>query len=118
VEILAAPEVRHRSANDLVRKAVAHARRGDRSALDFLYVRFADEVLDYVRSLTREPDMADEITQVVFAELATAIESDEPRDVPVATWILRLARDVALDHLSAGRRLELGEPEGARVTAA
>jgi RNA polymerase sigma-70 factor (ECF subfamily) len=72
-------------------------------ALHFLYARYADDVLRFVRSLVHDHHEAEDITQNVFVKLITAIRKYEPREVPFAAWILRVARNVALDHLRARR---------------
>jgi RNA polymerase sigma-70 factor, ECF subfamily len=99
-----------REASDqVVYQAVTAAKDGDMSGLHFLYVRFADDVCGYVRSIVRDPHTAEDITQNVFAKLMTAIRKYEPRDVPFAAWILRVARNVALDHLRARRQIPFEE---------
>ena len=95
--------------DELVYEAVAAAKAGDMSALHFLYVRFADEVCAYVRSIVRDPHAAEDITQTVFAKLMKAIHKYERREVPFAAWIIRVARNVALDHIRASRQIPLPE---------
>jgi RNA polymerase sigma-70 factor, ECF subfamily len=95
--------------DSLVYEAVARAKEGDMSALHFLYVRFADDVCAYVRSIVRDPHAAEDITQVVFAKLLKAIHKYERRDVPFAAWIIRVARNVALDHIRASRQIPMAE---------
>jgi RNA polymerase sigma-70 factor, ECF subfamily len=93
----------------LVNNAIARAKEGDMTALHFLYVRFADDVYGYVRSIVRDPHDAEDVTQNVFAKLVTAIHKYEPREVPFAAWILRVSRNVAVDHLRARRQLPVEE---------
>jgi RNA polymerase sigma-70 factor, ECF subfamily len=95
--------------DELVYEAVAAAKGGDMSALHFLYVRFADDVCAYVRSIVRDPHAAEDITQNVFAKLMKAIHKYERRNVPFAAWIIRVARNVALDHIRASRQIPLAE---------
>ncbi len=92
------------SRDPLLGRAIARAKEGDTSALHFLYVRYADDVYRYVNSIVRDFHEAEDITQNVFAKLTSAIVKYEERDVPFAAWILRVARNAALDHLR-GRRL-------------
>jgi RNA polymerase sigma-70 factor (ECF subfamily) len=104
--------VRTRGTDDgeaLVARAVARAKAGDRDALRFLYVRHADDVYGYVNSIVRDPHDAEDITQSVFAKLMTSIGRYEQRDVPFAAWILRVARNAALDHLRAKRLIPCEE---------
>ena len=104
------PEPNDRSDDSrLVKQAAARAKQGDMSALQFLYVRFADDVCGYVRSIVQDSYDAEDITQNVFAKLLTAIQKYEPREVPFAAWILRVARNAALDHLRARRQIPFEE---------
>lgn len=89
----------------IVRAAIARAQAGDMEALHFLYVRYAEDVLRYVRSVVRDHHEAEDITQNVFVKLVAVIGKYEPQDVPFAAWILRVARNAALDHLRARRML-------------
>jgi RNA polymerase sigma-70 factor (ECF subfamily) len=93
----------------LVDEAVARAKEGDMSALHFLYVRLADDVFAYVQRIVRDPHTAEDITQIVFAKLIDGIHKYERRDVPFAAWVIRVARNVALDHIRASRQVPLAE---------
>jgi RNA polymerase sigma-70 factor (ECF subfamily) len=94
---------------DLVLRATISAKAGDMDALQFLYVRFADDVRGYVRSIVQDAHDAEDITQNVFAKLMSAIHRYEPREVPFAAWILRVARNAALDFLRARRQIPFEE---------
>jgi RNA polymerase sigma-70 factor (ECF subfamily) len=93
----------------LLRRAIAATKAGDVTALHFLYVRYADDVRGYVQSIVREPHDAEDITQNVFAKLSKAILKYEQREVPFAAWILRVARNVAVDHMRARRAIPCEE---------
>jgi RNA polymerase sigma-70 factor (ECF subfamily) len=95
--------------SELVRRAVVALKQGDRSALQFLYVRYADDVCNVIRSIVRDGHEAEDITHNVFAKLITAIHRYEPREVPFAAWITRVARNAALDHLRARRQIPFEE---------
>jgi RNA polymerase sigma-70 factor, ECF subfamily len=86
-----------------VMRAVRHAKAGDINAVHYLYARYADSVQGYVRSIVGDHHEAEDVTQNVFAKLMTAIRKYEQRDVPFSAWILRVARNAALDHLRAKR---------------
>jgi hypothetical protein len=90
-----------RDDSGLLVHAIARAKEGDTSALHFLYVRFADEVCGCVRSIVRDQDDADEITQTLFATLPTKLQRHEQREAPFAAWILKVARNAALDQVRA-----------------
>jgi RNA polymerase sigma-70 factor (ECF subfamily) len=100
-----APPTRVPHDSGLVMAAVARVKQGDVSALHFLYVRYADEVCAYVSRMVRDAHEAEDITQNVFAKLMTAIKHYEQRDVPFAAWILRVARNVTVDHMRGRRQI-------------
>jgi RNA polymerase sigma-70 factor, ECF subfamily len=85
------------------RLAVARAKEGDRDALQFLYVRYSNNIYGYVRSIVRDDHEAEDVTQHVFAKLMTTLVKYDDRGVPFFAWLLRLARNVAIDHLRANR---------------
>ena len=87
----------------LTSQAIRRAQEGDMEALHFLYARYAGHVLGYVKSFVHDHHEAEDITQNVFAKLMSAIRKYEQREVPFAAWILRVARNAALDHLRARR---------------
>jgi RNA polymerase sigma-70 factor (ECF subfamily) len=85
------------------RLAVARAKEGDRDALQFIYVRYSNNIYGYVRSIVRDDHEAEDVTQHVFAKLITTVAKYDDRGVPFFAWLLRLARNVAIDHLRANR---------------
>ncbi len=95
--------------SDLVTRAVEAAQAGDQEGLHFLYARFAPDVQRYVASFVKDHHEAEDITQNVFAKLMAAIQKYEQREVPFAAWIMRVARNAALDHLRARRAIPTEE---------
>jgi RNA polymerase sigma-70 factor (ECF subfamily) len=95
--------------SQMVQRAVAHAKDGDAEGVHFLYVRYAADVLRYVNSFVKDHHEAEDITQNVFAKLITVISQYEQKDVPFTAWILRVARNAALDHLRARRAVPVEE---------
>jgi RNA polymerase sigma-70 factor (ECF subfamily) len=94
---------------NLERRAIAAAKAGDWDALSYLYSRYADDVRRYVQSVVREPHEAEDITHDVFAKLMKAIQKYEERKVPFAAWIMRVARNAALDHVRSRRQIPVDE---------
>jgi RNA polymerase sigma-70 factor (ECF subfamily) len=107
-----------------VSQAVKRAQLGDREAMGFLYARYADNVHRYVRSIVHDSHEAEDVTQQVFAKLIRVIGKYEERDVPFFAWVLRVARNVAVDHLRRQRLVPVeelmtsdhgsGDPAGSR----
>jgi RNA polymerase sigma-70 factor, ECF subfamily len=101
-----------RTEQRMVSAAVRRAQEGDRDAIAFLYARFADNVYGYVRSIVRDHHEAEDVTQHVFAKLIRVIGKYQERDVPFLAWVLRVARNVAMDHM---RRQRLVPVEDVRI---
>jgi RNA polymerase sigma-70 factor, ECF subfamily len=83
--------------------AVDRAKAGDREALGFLYSVYADSIYGYVRSIVHDHHEAEDLTQHVFAKLMSSIVKYEDVGVPFFAWLLRLARNVTIDHVRARR---------------
>jgi len=96
----------------LVSRAVRRAQAGDRDALAFLYARYADDVYGYVRSIVHDHHLAEDVTQQVFAKLMRVIGKYEERGLPFFAWMLRVARNVAVDNLRTQHPLPVEEVRG------
>src|SRR3954449_8254287 len=96
----------------LVARGVARAKTGDSEAVGFLYIRYADNVYGYVRSIVGDDHEAEDVTQHVFAKLLTVIVKYEERSAPFSAWILRVARNVAVDHMRRSRAKPCEEVHG------
>jgi RNA polymerase sigma-70 factor (ECF subfamily) len=66
-------------------------------------------VYGYVRSIVHDEHEAEDITQHVFAKLIHVIGKYEERDVPFFAWILRVSRNVAVDHIRRQRAIPVEE---------
>lgn len=104
-----APTRPARAGSQLTQDAVGRAKAGDSEGLHFLYVRYSDDVLRYVASFVRDHHEAEDITQNVFAKLMKAIKRYQQQEVPFDAWILRVARNAALDFLRAKRAIPTEE---------
>ena len=51
----------------------------------------------------RNDHEAEDVTQHVFAKLMTTIHKYDDRGVPFFAWLVRMARNVAIDHLRSNR---------------
>lgn len=91
------------------RLAVARAKEGDRDALRFLYVRYSNNIYGYVRSIVHDDHEAEDVTQHVFLKLMTLLVKYDDRGLPFIAWLLRFARNVAIDHLRANRLTPMEE---------
>jgi RNA polymerase sigma-70 factor, ECF subfamily len=97
----------------MVSAAIRRVQAGDREALGFLYARYADNVYGYVRSIVHDHHEAEDLTQHVFAKLIRVIGKYQEREVPFLAWLLRVARNVAVDHMRQQRLVPVEEIRGA-----
>ncbi|MBL8621390.1 MAG: RNA polymerase sigma factor [Myxococcales bacterium] len=94
---------------------VARARAGDRDAFAQLYHQHVDRVYARLTRLVGPVPERDDLLQQTFLQVHRGL----PRfrgDASIATFIHRIAVNVALDHLRAGRRRPL-DLDDAAVTA-
>jgi RNA polymerase sigma-70 factor (ECF subfamily) len=103
--------------DDVIRHAVALAREGDRAAMEYCYIRFAGDVKRYVQSIVHEPHDAEDITHNVFVKLFGSLERYDERIAPFSAWLLRIARNAALDYLRHSRAVPSEELVGRRSAA-
>jgi RNA polymerase sigma-70 factor (ECF subfamily) len=73
--------------------------------LYLLYVRYEEDVFRFVYSMVKDHHEAEDITQSVFLKLVTILRTYEARDVPFMAWVLRVARNMCLDHLRDRRSI-------------
>lgn len=90
--------------------AIARAKDGDGRALAYLYLRFADNVYGYARSIVSDDHEAEDVTQQVFTRLITAIRRYEPRGVPFSAWLMRVTHNMAVDHVRRQRSFPCEDP--------
>ena len=97
------------AAEALVAAATERAREGDEDALRLLYLLYADNVFGFVVAIVRDEHDAEDITSEVFARLPRALTHYKVSATPFAAWLLRVARNAALDHLRAQRSVPRAE---------
>jgi RNA polymerase sigma-70 factor, ECF subfamily len=94
-----------------VKQLVAAARAGDRDAMQALYVSYAAGVQMYVGRIVPQRD-AEDVTQQVFAKLMTELDRYRPGEAAFAAWVLRVARNLAIDHLRRSRLVPCADVVG------
>jgi RNA polymerase sigma-70 factor (ECF subfamily) len=80
---------------------LAVAARSDPAAFGLLYARHRLAVFRYLRTRTNSEDQAAELTAVAFERALTTMPRYRPSGGGFLAWLLRIARNAAID---AGRR--------------
>jgi RNA polymerase sigma-70 factor (ECF subfamily) len=101
--------------NGRVRLLVERAQRGDRTALEELYLLHFDRIYGYLHMSVGNRHDAEDLTTQTFVKMLEAIRRFQWRSVPFSAWLLRIAHNLAIDHFRANRRWQPEEhvPESA-----
>jgi RNA polymerase sigma-70 factor, ECF subfamily len=99
-----------------VRRLVDGAQRGDRQALEELYLMHFDRIYGYLQLSVGNRHDAEDLTNQTFVKMLESIEGFEWRKVPISAWLFRIAHNLAMDHFRSRRRwqpeAEPPEPPG------
>ena len=79
-------------------KIVAKAGTGDPSSIAALYDLYAARVYRFVLVRVHEPSDAEDLLQRIFLKVIEALPGYEPRGLPFAAWLFRIARNTVIDH--------------------
>ncbi len=80
-----------------IRRLIVRARAGDREALGELYAVYSESVFRCVQRILGDAHEAEDVTQQVFLKLMSVLPRYERREVPFSAWLMRVARNAALD---------------------
>ena len=110
----AAPPARDSTAE--TRRLVERAQRGDRDALEELYLRHFDRIYSYLHMSVGNRHDAEDLTTQTFLKMLESIKRFEWQAAPFSAWLFRIAHNLAMDHFRATRRWqpedEVPEPAG------
>lgn len=74
------------------------AAAGDRQSFGRLYERYSLRVFRHAYFLTRDLDLAEDLTAQTFLNALQAISRYESRGVPFIAWLLRITGNLAINH--------------------
>jgi RNA polymerase sigma-70 factor, ECF subfamily len=115
-------ERRANSGNGGVRDLVQRAQRGDRAALEDLYLIHFDRIYSYLHMSVGSRHDAEDLTTQTFVKMLESIGRFRWQSVPFSAWLFRIAHNLAMDHFRSRRRWqpeeEIPEPSGAEETSA
>ena len=107
-------------AEDL-RALVARAQKGEREALEELYLQHFNRIYSYLHLSVGNRHDAEDLTTQTFLRMLEAIGRFRWKSAPFSAWLFRIAHNLAMDHFRATRRWqpeeEVPEPSEAESSA-
>jgi RNA polymerase sigma-70 factor, ECF subfamily len=105
-----------------LRQLVEQAKRGNREALEELYLLHFDRIYSYLHMSVGNRHDAEDLTTQVFVKMLESIGKFRFRSAPFSAWLFRIAHNLAMDHFRASRRWqpeeEVPEPDPPEESAA
>ena len=118
----AATAVRRGVSTQQLKQLVERGQRGDRDALEELYLLHFDPIYSYLHMSVGNRHDAEDLTTQVFLKMLESIGKFRWRSAPFSAWLFRIAHNLAMDHFRASRRWqpeeEVPEPEPPEESAA
>ena len=87
----------------LDRRLIERMQAGDEAAFDTLFDRHATAIRQHLLGIVRDEPAAEDLLQDVFLRLWTRCEQWQGEG-PLIAWLMRIATNVALNHLRSQRR--------------
>jgi RNA polymerase sigma-70 factor (ECF subfamily) len=105
-----------------LRELVDRAQRGDREALEELYLVHFDRIYGYLHMSVGNRQDAEDLTTQTFLKMLESIGKFRWRSAPFSAWLFRIAHNLAMDHFRASKRWqpeeEVPEPDPGEGSAA
>jgi RNA polymerase sigma-70 factor (ECF subfamily) len=105
-----------RDQNATIRALVERAQKGDRAALEELYLIHFDRIYSYLHMSVGNRHDAEDLTTQTFLKMLESIGKFRFQSAPFSAWLFRIAHNLAMDHFRAARRWqpeeEVPEPPG------
>src|SRR5437764_5423160 len=103
------PEHAARESTEHVQELVARGQRGDRDALEELYLIHFDRIYSYLHVSVGNRHDAEDLTTQTFLKMREKIGSFRWQSAPFSAWLFRIAHNLAMDHFRARRRWQPDE---------
>jgi RNA polymerase sigma-70 factor (ECF subfamily) len=105
-----------------VRALVDRAQKGDRDALEELYLIHFDRIYSYLHVSVGNRHDAEDLTTQTFLKMLESIGKFRWQSAPFSAWLFRIAHNLAMDHFRATKRWQpeedVPEPEPDESTSA
>jgi RNA polymerase sigma-70 factor (ECF subfamily) len=111
-----------RESTENVRRLVDLAQKGDRAALEELYLIHFDRIYSYLHVTVGNRHDAEDLTTQTFLKMLESIGRFRWQSAPFSAWLFRIAHNLAMDHFRAHRRwqpeADVPEPIGSEEPSA
>ena len=87
-----------------VRALVDRAQKGDRAALEELYLTYFDRIYGYLHVTVGNRHDAEDLTTQTFLKMLESIGRFRWQSAPFSAWLFRIAHNLSMDHFRARRR--------------
>jgi RNA polymerase sigma-70 factor, ECF subfamily len=87
-----------------VRELVERGKRGDRDALEELYLLHFDRIYSYLHMSVGNRHDAEDLTTQTFLRMLESIQRFKFGTAPFSAWLFRIAHNLAMDHFRANKR--------------
>src|SRR3954464_15889411 len=87
-----------------VRALVDRAQKGERDALEELYLIHFDRIYGYLHVSVGNRHDAEDLTTQTFLKMLESIGKFRWQSAPFSAWLFRIAHNLAMDHFRASRR--------------
>ena len=105
-----------------LKQLVDRAQKGEREALEELYLVHFDRIYSYLHMSVGNRHDAEDLTTQTFLKMLESVGKFRWRSAPFSAWLFRIAHNLAMDHFRANRRWqpeeEVPEPDPGEGSAA
>ena len=105
-----------------VRELVERGQRGERAALEELYLIHFDRIYGYLHLSVGNRHDAEDLTTQTFLKMLESIGRFRWQSAPFSAWLFRIAHNLSMDHFRARRRWQpeedVPEPHGSEEPSA
>ncbi len=86
-----------------IRKLVERGQKGDRTALEELYLIHFDRIYSYLHMTVGNRHDAEDLTTQTFLRMLESIGKFRLQAAPFSAWLFRIAHNLSMDHFRANQ---------------
>lgn len=88
---------------------IAELKTKSRKAFDYLYDNYSPALYGVIKNIVKDEQTANDVLQEVFIKIWNGISSYEPTRARLYTWMINIARNLAIDKLRSANTLSRKE---------